>query len=163
METFVPTSMSALPKMQIRTTADPTLIVRIQYRWWLLLHLCRCFYSTNDGNSVCADIDECVEGTHNCNVDATCTNTDGGFECGRKAGFAGESYDAGSEIDCADVNECANVMSHHVTQMRNPLIILVHTLVPVATITLVMATLVLISTNVTRPYRMETESVVILT
>ena len=84
-ETFVPTSMSALPKMQIRTTADPTLIVRIQYRWWLLLHLCRCFYSTNDGNSVCADIDECAEGTNNCNVDDTCTNIYGDFECACKA------------------------------------------------------------------------------
>ena len=55
------------------------------------------------------------------------------------------------------------IMNHHVTQLQNALILLVHTLVPVATVILVMVTLVLISTNVTRPYRMETKNVVILT
>ncbi|PJB77555.1 MAG: hypothetical protein CO095_01505, partial [Armatimonadetes bacterium CG_4_9_14_3_um_filter_58_7] len=28
-----------------------------------------------------ADIDECSEGTAGCAVDATCTNTEGGFDC----------------------------------------------------------------------------------
>ena len=60
-----------------------------------------------------------------------------------------------------DVSISTNVMNHHVTQMHNALIILVHTLEPVATVILVMATLVL--TNVTRPYQTETENVVILT
>ena len=31
-QTFVPTSMSALPKMQIRTTVDLTLIVKIPHQ-----------------------------------------------------------------------------------------------------------------------------------
>ena len=73
-------------------------------------HFCTCvdgYYSTNNDISVCANIDECAEGTHNCNVDARCTHTDGCFECAWKSGFAGEDYDVGSEIGCADVNECA--------------------------------------------------------
>ena len=62
-----------------------------------------------------------------------------------------------------DVSILTNVMNHHVTQMHNALIVLIHTLVPVVTVILVMATLVLILTNVTLPCQTETENVVILT
>ena len=55
-----------------------------------------------------------------------------------------------------DVSISTNEMNHHVTQMHNALIILVHTLVSVPSVILVMATLVLISTNVTRSYQRET-------
>ena len=37
-----------------------------------------------------ADVDECTEGTHNCSVNATCTNTVGGFTCECLDGFTGD-------------------------------------------------------------------------
>ena len=48
------------------------------------------------------DMNECVQGTHNCQ--GTCTNTVGSFECGCPSGFQ-----LGSDgISCSDINECAN-------------------------------------------------------
>ena len=49
-----------------------------------------------------ADVNECVQGTHNC--EGTCTNTAGGFECGCPQGYQ-LSSDGRS---CIDVDECAN-------------------------------------------------------
>ena len=62
-----------------------------------------------------------------------------------------------------DVSILTNVMNHHVTQMYNALIVLIHTLVPVATVILVMVTLVLTLTSVTLPCQTKAENVVILT
>ena len=39
--------------------------------------------------SLFTDIDECSDSTHNCNTDATCTNTDGSFICACNEGYAG--------------------------------------------------------------------------
>ncbi|XP_066282660.1 fibulin-1-like [Branchiostoma lanceolatum] len=50
----------------------------------------------------CIDIDECTEGTHNCNADATCTNTPGSFTCACNDGFSGDG------VTCTDINECAD-------------------------------------------------------
>ena len=36
------------------------------------------------------DIDECITGYHDCDVNATCTNTVGGHNCTFKEGFAGD-------------------------------------------------------------------------
>ena len=36
-------------------------------------------------HSLCPDIDECIDGTNNCTQ--TCTNTEGGFNCGCNSGF----------------------------------------------------------------------------
>jgi len=35
------------------------------------------------------DINECSLGTHNCNANATCINTNGGFSCSCNSGFSG--------------------------------------------------------------------------
>jgi len=48
------------------------------------------------------DIDECAEGTDNCDINAACTNTDGGFSCGCNAGFEGDG------ITCTDIDDCAS-------------------------------------------------------
>jgi formylglycine-generating enzyme len=40
--------------------------------------------------SVCADIDECSNGTHNCDAHATCTNAPGAFACACHAGYMGD-------------------------------------------------------------------------
>ena len=36
------------------------------------------------------DIDECQRNTHNCNVNATCTNTPGSFFCTCNPGYTGD-------------------------------------------------------------------------
>ena len=36
------------------------------------------------------DVDECLDGTHNCDVNANCTDTVGSFECTCVAGYAGD-------------------------------------------------------------------------
>ena len=41
----------------------------------------------------CVDIDECVTGTHNCNENANCTNTNGSFTCQCKEGYTGDGVE----------------------------------------------------------------------
>ena len=50
----------------------------------------------------CDDIDECTAGTHTCDANAACTNTDGSFTCACNSGYTG----AGQAGDCADDDEC---------------------------------------------------------
>ncbi|MCP4364964.1 MAG: hypothetical protein GY800_06650 [Planctomycetes bacterium] len=41
---------------------------------------------------ISSDVDECSDGTHNCSLNANCTNIDGSFECACKAGYAGDGF-----------------------------------------------------------------------
>ncbi|KAI8511664.1 hypothetical protein Bbelb_107640 [Branchiostoma belcheri] len=51
----------------------------------------------------CTDIDECAEGTHNCNPHATCTNTPGSFTCACNQGYFGDGFYCFVDDDeCAD-------------------------------------------------------------
>jgi hypothetical protein len=52
----------------------------------------------------CADVDECAWGGDNavCDVNATCTNTDGSWDCACNAGF-----DTAEDGACTDIDECA--------------------------------------------------------
>jgi len=47
-----------------------------------------------------ADVDECIKKLDNCDGNAQCTNTDGGFTCECNAGFSGDG------VTCTDINEC---------------------------------------------------------
>ncbi|XP_068671481.1 fibrillin-1-like [Montipora foliosa] len=47
------------------------------------------------------DVNECNTGTHDCNENATCTNTAGNFNCTCKPGFTGDGR------SCTDVDECS--------------------------------------------------------
>ncbi len=49
----------------------------------------------------CSDVDECAADPSPCDVNATCTNTDGSFACS-----CGDGYD-GDGVTCADIDECA--------------------------------------------------------
>ena len=54
----------------------------------------------------CDDIDECAEGTDDCNDDSDCMNTFGSFWCECHAGFYYEDFsDAG---ECVDYDECVD-------------------------------------------------------
>ncbi|XP_078597688.1 signal peptide, CUB and EGF-like domain-containing protein 3 [Branchiostoma floridae x Branchiostoma japonicum] len=48
------------------------------------------------------DVDECSDGTDNCDADATCYNTPGSFSCICNDGFGGDG------LTCNDVDECSN-------------------------------------------------------
>ena len=43
-----------------------------------------------DMKSDIMDVDECRSGTHNCDVNAVCTKTNGGFTCACNDGFNGD-------------------------------------------------------------------------
>uniref|UniRef100_A0A0G4F227 Uncharacterized protein n=1 Tax=Chromera velia CCMP2878 TaxID=1169474 RepID=A0A0G4F227_9ALVE len=48
------------------------------------------------------DIDECTLNTHNCDANATCTNTTGSFSCACNVGFNGTG------VVCSDIDECSS-------------------------------------------------------
>jgi len=48
------------------------------------------------------DVDECADGTDDCDVNATCMNTEGSYTCECNSGYSGDG------VTCADLDECAN-------------------------------------------------------
>ena len=56
---------------------------------------------TPDGLGNCEDVDECGDGTDNCDVNAMCMNTPGSFECMCNPGYQGDG------TTCSDIDECA--------------------------------------------------------
>ncbi|KAL8178951.1 UNVERIFIED_CONTAM: Signal peptide, CUB and EGF-like domain-containing protein 3 [Gekko kuhli] len=46
------------------------------------------------------DVDECVDGTDNCHIDAICQNTPKSYKCICKSGYTGDGK------HCKDVDEC---------------------------------------------------------
>lgn len=57
------------------------------------------FAASADGQ--CVDVDECATDTHDCDPNASCSNTPGGFDCACDDGFEGNGR------SCADIDECA--------------------------------------------------------
>ena len=55
-------------------------------------------------SSSCIDIDECSDGSHACNVFATCFNSDGSYDCNCKSGFSDyKDPDGNGEVYCRDI------------------------------------------------------------
>ncbi|KAL9974474.1 hypothetical protein ACROYT_G011509 [Oculina patagonica] len=50
-----------------------------------------------------ADIDECITGNHDCDVNANCTNTVGGHNCTCKEGYIGNGSSCSALKNCADI------------------------------------------------------------
>ena len=48
----------------------------------------------------CEDVDECIDGTHNCNTSSECRNSYGSFDCLCLTGYSRQ------ENVCADTDEC---------------------------------------------------------
>ena len=60
------------------------------------------------------DIDECSNGIHNCNENATCMNTAGHFNCTCNAGYSGDGHLCSGIICCLvfqDVRLCLSYFS----------------------------------------------------
>jgi hypothetical protein len=56
---------------------------------------------------LCADVDECSLGSHNCDpVGADCINTEGSFECECRLGFRDAANFTTPGVECPDVDEC---------------------------------------------------------
>ena len=47
-----------------------------------------------------ADIDECQDGSHNCNENAECSNTVGSFECLCNPGYSGNGQNCSGKNIC---------------------------------------------------------------
>ena len=45
-----------------------------------------------------ADVDECTTDTHNCDVNAVCTDTDGSFTCACNSGYSGDGTTCTSKL-----------------------------------------------------------------
>ena len=45
---------------------------------------------------MCTDDDECMDGTHVCAANATCINTDGGYNCSCDSGYDGDGFECSS-------------------------------------------------------------------
>ncbi|XP_035749625.1 signal peptide, CUB and EGF-like domain-containing protein 3 [Egretta garzetta] len=62
------------------------------------------FFLLHSGNTLAnkasQDVDECVEGTDNCHIDAICQNTPKSYKCICKSGYTGDGK------HCKDVDEC---------------------------------------------------------
>ena len=47
---------------------------------------------------MCTDNDECIDGTHVCAANATCINTDGGYNCSCDSGYEGNGFNCTSKF-----------------------------------------------------------------
>ena len=50
-------------------------------------------------STFCTDNDECSDGTHTCAANATCINTDGGYNCSCDSGYEGNGFNCTSKMN----------------------------------------------------------------
>ncbi|KAL0962765.1 hypothetical protein UPYG_G00345060 [Umbra pygmaea] len=76
--------------------------------WCVGKDTCACFvgYELQPDQQTCSDINECLEGTHNCATGQICINTEGSFRCQRNTN-CGTGYELTDTNTCLDIDECA--------------------------------------------------------
>ncbi|KAL2101596.1 hypothetical protein ACEWY4_003357 [Coilia grayii] len=71
---------------------------------------------TGEDEDKCQDINECTLGSIDCGINATCTNSQGGYACvcdnGFKPSNGKETFLAGQGVTCQDINECMSGYTH---------------------------------------------------
>jgi len=65
-----------------------------------LYSACHCLPGFRGDGKICADENECTEGSHDCSDNAKCINSDGAFDCECKDGYEGDGF------LCEDKDEC---------------------------------------------------------
>lgn len=63
---------------------------------------CTCASGFIWKSELCQDIDECQKGTHKCQKDTNCENTNGGYDCQCRS----EGYKKINQTHCEDIDEC---------------------------------------------------------
>ena len=56
------------------------------------LDMCDCMGYAYCNLSIYTDINECQENLHSCDINALCTNTEGGYNCTCNEGYSGEGF-----------------------------------------------------------------------
>ena len=81
--------------------------LHINYRSWKLAHILEacfdvplsyCYCVTSYTSLMLLDIDECSNGSHDCDVNANCTNTNGSYSCTCKEGYTGKGESCQGKI-----------------------------------------------------------------
>ena len=81
--------------------------LHINYRSWKLAHILEacsdaplsyCFCVTSYTSLILLDIDECSNGSHDCDINANCTNTNGSYSCTCKEGYTGKGESCQGKI-----------------------------------------------------------------
>uniref|UniRef100_A0A6Q2YHZ5 Fibulin-1 n=1 Tax=Esox lucius TaxID=8010 RepID=A0A6Q2YHZ5_ESOLU len=69
---------------------------------------CACFdgYHLQPDQHTCEDINECLNGSHNCGAGQSCINTEGSYRCQRDTN-CGTGYELTDANICLDIDECA--------------------------------------------------------
>ncbi|TDG96789.1 hypothetical protein EPR50_G00232410 [Perca flavescens] len=69
--------------------------------------LCACLggYQLQNDGVTCEDVNECLNGGHNCVLGQVCINTEGSFRCQRESS-CGTGYELRDDNNCQDINEC---------------------------------------------------------
>ncbi|CAB3255053.1 unnamed protein product [Arctia plantaginis] len=67
-----------------------------------------------EGSPYCEDIDECAEGLHICDINQSCLNTNGSYDCHCKRGY---ELDVVTQT-CVDTNECATMQHNCIPQLH---------------------------------------------
>ena len=70
---------------------------------------CTCFDGYRGDGWSCKDIDECYINSHECDINAHCTDIDGSYICECDDGWSGDGYVG----NCTDIDECADDGLHN--------------------------------------------------
>ena len=65
-----------------------------------------------------ADVDECKEGTHDCDVNAECTNTPSSYTCSCKDGYSGDGKTCTGKVNSI-LMAYSTARFNHINKLRH--------------------------------------------